>query len=103
MSGKNTASELLRPGPLHGGRVLVAGAGEGPPEGSMGAAAGRACAELGAGVAICQAVWSEASQPDEQAAEAAVEGALAGSTGAELLVVDAAALLAAASEGEGAR
>jgi NAD(P)-dependent dehydrogenase (short-subunit alcohol dehydrogenase family) len=103
MSEKITASELLRPGLLDGVRVLVAGADEGPPEGSMGAAVRAACAELGARVAVCQAVWSEASQPEEQAAEAAVEGALAGSTGAELLVVDAAALLAGASEGEGAR
>jgi NAD(P)-dependent dehydrogenase (short-subunit alcohol dehydrogenase family) len=102
------ASRLLRSGLLEGVCVLVAGAhaAEEPP--SLGAAAGAACARLGARVLECRSACDGA--PDAAAVgEAepmgeAVARARAGGGPLDLLAIDAASLFArAASPGEARR
>jgi NAD(P)-dependent dehydrogenase (short-subunit alcohol dehydrogenase family) len=103
MSEKTSVTELLRPGLLAGVSVLLAGPGpaQGPGR-SAGAAAGAACAELGARVAVCELAGEGALLVEEEAVDRAVAGSLGESGVLDLLVVDGAALFAAAGPGAGA-
>jgi len=83
---------LLREGLLDGLRVLVATA---PGGGSAASAIERRCAALGAALASVEVVPS-AEAPEEGGAGAAVEDLLGQMEGAEVLLVDTAALFAAA-------
>jgi NAD(P)-dependent dehydrogenase (short-subunit alcohol dehydrogenase family) len=113
MSETTSVTELLRPGLLAGISVLLAGPGAAADPGrSAGAAVGVACRELGAHVAVCELTGDGQFGAEEAAVDRAVELALGEDGHADLLVVDGAALFAAAGvhssgapaePGEGAR
>ncbi|MEA2313757.1 MAG: hypothetical protein QOI03_449 [Solirubrobacteraceae bacterium] len=91
------ASELLRAGVLDGVRVLhVAPASALAREGSTASAVRAACTELGASVWSVEAHGDGDEAEQEQRVDQAVADALASAGGAELAVIDAGALLAAA-------
>jgi NAD(P)-dependent dehydrogenase (short-subunit alcohol dehydrogenase family) len=92
---ENLASELLRPGLLEGVSVLHAGAATAVGD-SPAAPVHAACAELGADVWGWEEICEGPLPVDEAAADEAVGRILAESGGIELLVLDAAALFAAA-------
>ena len=99
MSEPISVTELLRPGLLAGVSVLLAGPGAGADPGrSAGAVAGVACGELGARVAVCELRGGGPFPPEEAAVDRAVELALGEDAELGLLVVDGAALFAAAGE-----
>jgi citronellol/citronellal dehydrogenase len=87
------ASRLLRPGLLGGVSVLVAGPPLDGGEG-VGDAVESACAALGAQVPRCSLVACASHEQQEAAVDDAVMAALAEIPGIDVLVVDAAALLA---------
>jgi NAD(P)-dependent dehydrogenase (short-subunit alcohol dehydrogenase family) len=104
MSEPISVTELLRPGLLAGVSVLLAGPGAAADPGrSAGDAVGVACGELGArvGVAVCELTGDGPSPPEEAAVDRAVELALGEDGDLDLLVVDGAALFAAAGEHSG--
>jgi NAD(P)-dependent dehydrogenase (short-subunit alcohol dehydrogenase family) len=89
-------SELLRPGLLEGVSVLVAGAAISERGGGSAAVAvSAACGELGARVAVCEAIPDQSSAAAEGQVDQAVERALSDSRELDVLVVDGAALFAA--------
>jgi len=97
---ETVASQLLRAGLLEGASVLIAGAeAPEPGEDSLGAASAAACAELGASVSVCSVTRGDPAEAEDSTVERTVEGALAGSGGVELLVIDDAELFAAAATG----
>jgi NAD(P)-dependent dehydrogenase (short-subunit alcohol dehydrogenase family) len=101
MSEPISVTELLRPGLLAGVSVLLAGpGGAADPGRSAGAAAGVACGELGARVAVCELRGDGPFPPEEAAVDRAVELALGEDAYLDLLVVDGAALFAAAGDAE---
>jgi NAD(P)-dependent dehydrogenase (short-subunit alcohol dehydrogenase family) len=101
------ASELLRPGLLEGVSILLAGvvsAGRADGAGTLGDGVRRACSGLGARVCELSVDVSGGHEETaiEQAAQQAVERALADSRTVELLVVDCASVFARAGGGAGA-
>jgi NAD(P)-dependent dehydrogenase (short-subunit alcohol dehydrogenase family) len=102
MSEPISVTELLRPGLLAGVSVLLAGPGAAADPGrSAGDAVGVACGELGARVAVCELTGDGPFPPEEAAVDRAVELALGEDGVLDLLVVDGAALFAAAGEHSG--
>lgn len=104
------ASELLRPGLLQGVSILLAPAtaarAQHPPGGTLGAHVQAACVELGASVSSLEVIADGAAGVEQDAIDRALERTLARTSRIELLVVDGAALFAAAlssAGGEGAR
>ncbi len=98
------ASKLLRPGLLKGVSVLVAGAQASVEDDggrSLGSAAGKVCAELGARVSNC--AFSGELQADEPAIAATLDAVLADTPDVALLVVDAASLFGLVQQGPSAR
>ena len=98
------ASELLRPGLLEGVSILLAGAstaGRAEIDGTLGDGVRRACSGLGARVCELSVDVSGGQEEAiiEQAAQAAVERALADGCTVELLVVDCASVFAQAGGG----
>jgi NAD(P)-dependent dehydrogenase (short-subunit alcohol dehydrogenase family) len=97
-------SKLLRPGLLRGVSMMLAGpAGIGDDGRSLGPAVARYCRELGAGVHECLLDVDGSSGHEEHPLERAVDRLLLDAGGFELLVVDAAGLLAAATVGASGR
>jgi NAD(P)-dependent dehydrogenase (short-subunit alcohol dehydrogenase family) len=97
-------SKLLRPGLLRGVSMMLAGPAGMEDDGrSLGPAVARSCRELGAAVHECQLNVDGSSALEEQAIERAVDRLLLDAGGFELLVVDAAGLLAAATVGASGR
>jgi NAD(P)-dependent dehydrogenase (short-subunit alcohol dehydrogenase family) len=97
------ASQLLRPGLLHGVSILLAGA-QAPTDGeeSFAPAVRDACSALGACVSECALFDAACATLDESAIDVTVDRALADSGSIDLLVVDGASLFAGAGCGEGA-
>jgi NAD(P)-dependent dehydrogenase (short-subunit alcohol dehydrogenase family) len=98
------ASELLRPGLLEGVSILLAGAsaaGRAEIDGARGDRVSSACAELGARVCELSVDVSGGHEEAavEQAAQEAVERALADGGTVEVLVVDCASVFAQAGGG----
>jgi NAD(P)-dependent dehydrogenase (short-subunit alcohol dehydrogenase family) len=101
--GETFASELLRPSLLEDVCILLAGAARPSDPPSAAAAVASACTSLGAQVSLCAATSERRGQEQEPMEEApmdeAVERALSATGPIGVLVVDAAALFAACSEG----
>jgi len=101
------ASRLLRAGLLERVSVLVAGADPASEPLSFGAAAGAACAELGARVLCCPLLAHETAQSRAHGAhahlEATLERALADGATLQLLAIDGASLFARVARAAGER
>lgn len=99
---KIEATELLRASLLEGVLIVLAGpAGADAERDRLGAAVQAACVELGAQVAGCRPPLDSEAAIEEQSCEEAVRAALEALGGADVLVVDGAALFAA-GQGRGA-
>lgn len=89
------ASQLLRPGLLHGLSVALARVPfDGGPDGSLAGAVGAACSRLGARVFDVEMEAGRAAPPDGAELEEKVDRLLADACSLELLVVDGAQLFA---------
>jgi citronellol/citronellal dehydrogenase len=93
------AAAMLRPGLLDGVGVLLAGAAPGPPNESLGEAAASACVALGAALARCPAPDATSPERMEADSDRAVSAALGDLERIDVLVLDAASLLAASVPG----